>query len=148
MCYHQQKGVEHNMKWHKSYTNNGYYARVRLSDNGTGRWYLVHRLVADAFLPNPDNLPQVNHKDENKLNNNVNNLEWCTRKYNMQYNGLREKVEKKWYKPVICIETGKIYDSMRMAAKDTGASASMITKVCKKHRHTAGGYHWEYVNKK
>lgn len=61
------------------------YIRVALSKNGIKTWLRVHRLVAQAFLPNPDNLPQINHKDEDKLNNCVENLEWCTAKYNNNY---------------------------------------------------------------
>lgn len=57
------------------------YCRVYLKD----KWYPVHRLVAMAFIPNPDGLPEVNHKDFNKFNNCVDNLEWCTRKYNTRY---------------------------------------------------------------
>lgn len=58
------------------------YATVRLND---GHSYKVHRLVAQAFIPNPDNLPLINHKDENPKNNHVNNLEWCTNSYNVSY---------------------------------------------------------------
>ena len=62
------------------------YRVVRLYDNvGNAKDYKVHRLVAEAFIPNPNNLPQVNHKDENKENNCVNNLEWCTNEYNCHY---------------------------------------------------------------
>ena len=59
---------------------NGYY-RVYLKS----KWYPIHRLVAEAFIPNPDKLPEINHIDLNKSNNNVNNLEWCSRKYNVNY---------------------------------------------------------------
>lgn len=59
------------------------YKQVVLYKNKKHKTVAVHRLVAEAFIPNPDNLPQVNHKDENPSNNNVNNLEWCTCKYNM-----------------------------------------------------------------
>lgn len=65
------------------------YLKVVFSKNGIVKKYLVHRLVAQAFLPNPDNLPQVNHIDEDKLNNRVENLEWCTAKYNINYGTAR-----------------------------------------------------------
>lgn len=61
------------------------YVSMYLSKNGKKKRYLVHRLVAEAFIPNPDNLPEINHKDENKVNNCVENLEWCTPKYNANY---------------------------------------------------------------
>ena len=62
----------------------GYY-HVMLSKNGTPKRYKVHRLVAKAFIPNPSNLPIINHKDENPKNNNTENLEWCDQKYNVNY---------------------------------------------------------------
>ena len=64
--------------------NNKGYLQVILCKNGKVKTFLVHRLVATAFIPNPDNLPVVNHRDENPLNNCVDNLEWCTQKYNVQ----------------------------------------------------------------
>lgn len=70
--------------------NKAGYLYVVLYKNGKVKTFRVHRLVAEAFLPNPDNLPEVNHKDENKLNNNVNNLEWCSAKYNSNF-GTRNK---------------------------------------------------------
>ena len=69
-------------------TNNG-YIRVFLCKNGIKTGFQVHRLVSEAFIPNPNNLPQVNHKDEDKTNNNVDNLEWCTAKYNLNYGTAR-----------------------------------------------------------
>ena len=65
--------------------NRGGYLVVNLSKNGKNTTYQVHRLVAKAYIPNPDDLPQINHKDENKEHNYVNNLEWCTAKYNSNY---------------------------------------------------------------
>ena len=65
-------------------TNNG-YIRISLCKNGIKTGLTVHRLVAETFIPNPDNLPEVNHKDEDKTNNRVENLEWCDHKYNMNY---------------------------------------------------------------
>lgn len=61
------------------------YLKVALNSNGKAKTYSVHRLVLQSFIPNPDNLPQVNHKDENKTNNNVDNLEWCDNSYNLNY---------------------------------------------------------------
>ena len=65
-------------------TPKGYY-RVGLCKEGKTKFYYIHRLVAQTFLPNENNLPQVNHKDENKLNNCINNLEWCDNEYNINY---------------------------------------------------------------
>ena len=80
------------------------YCSVALSKDGKIKRYKIHRLVAQAFLQNPDNLPQVNHKDEDKLNNSVENLEWCTAKYNINYGTRQEraidtKVKNGYYDP-------------------------------------------------
>ena len=71
-------------------SNKGYY-RLSLCKNGTTKYYAIHRLVAEAFVPNPNNFPIVNHKDTNRTNNNANNLEWCTYKYNSNYGNVRAK---------------------------------------------------------
>lgn len=81
---------EHPMKiW-----NNGRYMEVRLSKNGKSTHFTLHRLLAVHFIPNPNNLPFVNHIDENKLNNSINNLEWCTQAYNTNYGeGIKRRVQ-------------------------------------------------------
>lgn len=66
------------------------YIKVTLCKNNKTSFLSIHRLLAIAFIPNPNNFPQINHKDENKQNNNLNNLEWCTCKYNINY-GTRTK---------------------------------------------------------
>ena len=68
------------------------YTQTTLHKDGVRKQFLVHRLVALAFLPNPNNLPEVNHKDENKKNNHVSNLEWCDRNYNMSYGNISQKI--------------------------------------------------------
>jgi len=70
------------------------YLGVVLCAKGLQQQYMIHRLVAEAFIPNPDNLPEVNHKDENKMNNCVDNLEWCTTRYNLNYGTRNERIGK------------------------------------------------------
>lgn len=84
------RNVRRNTLLRLTKTNYG-YIQVSLYKNGIRTGLKVHRLVAEAFIPNPDNLPQVNHKDEDKTNNNVTNLEWCTAKYNNNYGNRLEK---------------------------------------------------------
>ena len=86
-------GKEKLLKQGKTGRDKDYYS-VALSKNGKLKSYLVHRLVAITFIPNPDNLPQVNHKDEDKSNNCVENLEWCDNNYNSNYGTRNEKVAK------------------------------------------------------
>lgn len=85
------KSIKRNIIMKPSIHRDGYY-KIKLCKNGEKRWYQIHRLVAQTFLKNEDKLPCVNHKDENKLNNNVNNLEWCTIKYNNSYGTRLERV--------------------------------------------------------
>lgn len=141
------------------------YPQVRLYKNGNGKTIKVHRLVANAFIPNPLKLPQVNHKDTNKENNAVENLEWITNADNMRHafeNGCfkttRKQIEhalknqsmmakKRRKKVIMCDLAGKelkIYDSLTAAERETGISNSKIACVCKKKRKTAGGYTWKY----
>lgn len=119
------------------------YVRVGLSKNGKQNHYKIHRLVAQAFLPNPKNLPQVNHKDENKTNNNVTNLEWCTNEYNHNYGTINQRIAEKLSKPVMCIETGEIYTSVKEARSKT--TLNHIDAVCRGERNKCGGFHWCYV---
>lgn len=135
----------------QSISNNGYY-RVHLCKNGKAKWYTVHKLVAQTFIPNPLHLPEVNHIDENKLNNNVDNLEWCDSKYNTNYGTRNKRISKaqtnnkKSSQPVKCVETNIIYPSIMEAQRQTRIFNTAIGKVCKGERKTAGHYHWVYIN--
>lgn len=123
------------------------YFTVGLRKNGIRKWFLLHRLVALAFIPNPNNYPCVNHKDENKLNNNVENLEWCTVSYNNTYGTRIERVTDKTGKPVYQYDINgnfiKKHKSLASATKEVGLkSASTISLCCSGKYETAGGYKW------
>ena len=113
--------------------------------------HFVHRLVAEAFIPNSSNLLEVNHKDENKLNNNVDNLEWCTHIYNSNYGTRGKRISNthlnnpQQSKAVQCIETGIIYPSTHEAARQLGGHYSLIARCCRGEREKTCGYHWKYV---
>lgn len=130
----------------KAKIDRGGYQMVGLCSYGKHKNMLVHRLVACAFLPNPDNLPQVNHIDENKLNNNVSNLEWCTREYNNNYGSRTQRAAKANSKSVKCLETGIVYPSAKDVERQLGFSQCDISRCCNGKRYkTVGGYHWKYV---
>lgn len=117
--------------------NTSGYPVVGLYKNNIRTMYTVHRLVAKAFIPNPDNLPQINHKDEDKTNNNVDNLEWCTAEYNVRYT---------CNKAVRCIETGEVFGSLKEAAASVGRKSPTMCSHLKGNTKSCGGKHFEYVD--
>ena len=117
------------------------YNRVILCKEGKRKTNYIHRLVAEAFIPNPDNLPQVNHKDENKQNNCVNNLEWCDAKYNINYGTRIERISK----PVYCIELDRTFKSQVEAARELGINQGNISSCLTGKLKTVGGYHFRYA---
>lgn len=118
----------------------GNYQFVVLTKDGVSKHCAVHRLVAEAFLDNPDNLPEVNHKDEDPSNNRVENLEWCTRQYNIEYSKGREVIQIDSYGKTIAM-----YRSVKYASKVTGISRAAISNALCGWSETAGGFYWEYV---
>ena len=123
------------------------YLRVSLSKEGHKTTYLVHRLVAEAFIPNPDNLPQVNHKDENKINNHVDNLEWCTAIYNLNYGNRNSKSGKSVVQYDLQGKFLKKWQTISSAGKELGILVTNICDCCKGGRKTAGGFKWKYANR-
>ena len=142
------KNIKFNRSLKQSYDSYGYLIVV-LSKDGCHRTRTVHRLVAETFIPNENKHKQVNHKDENKQNNNVENLEWCDNKYNCNYGSRNKKISQRLSKRIIQFSLlgNKIkkWDSMTEAAKSIGCDISAISMCCNGIRKSAGGYRWEYV---
>lgn len=123
------------------------YFQVDLWKNGKVKRYYVHRLVAEAFIPNYNNLPCVNHKDENKQNNNVINLEWCSAKYNINFGTRTERVSKKLSKTVLQYDLeGNLIREWASANEcgRNGFNQSHITDCCKGKRKTHKGFIFKY----
>lgn len=135
----------------------GGYLAVQIWKKGKNKKFLVHRLVATAFIPNPDNLPQVNHKDENKANNNVDNLEWCTHQYNMDYGTRVERIRLKQLndvkksKPVLQYtldgEFIAEYPSLLEVKRLFNYDGGNIRRVCNGEYKQCYGYKWKFKEK-
>ena len=134
--------------------DNGYgYLTVNLCKNNKIKRKYIHRLVALAFLPNKDNLPQVNHKNENKQDNRVENLEWCTPKYNANYGDRNKKctIAKRILQGKLVARydsKDNIIDKMYMseAINFKGVHYANLRKCCLGLQKTAGGYKWRYID--
>lgn len=130
------------------------YATVQISNDYYILVYLVHRLVAEAFIPNPDNLPQVNHKDENRLNNSVENLEWCTNEYNSNYGTRNERIGKtakrnmKYAKQILQYDLNgnfiKEWFSLEQIVRECGFNKPNISSCCHNRSKTAYGFIWKF----
>ena len=133
----------------------GYY-QIALYKNGVMKNKLLHRLIAEAFLPNPENKPTVNHIDGNKLNDNLDNLEWATSKEQQKHArtilGFNSVISKQCRQRQIELHQrkvkrsdGVIFNSIKEASMGDENVRRHITEVCKGKRKSTGGYSWEYV---
>lgn len=125
----------------------GYYRVVICSGREKQKNYLTHRLVAETFLENPNNYPCINHKDENKLNNCVDNLEWCTVAYNNNYGSRQKRVSKTQGKRIIGYDdnVSMTFNSASQAGKILNVNSSNISECANKKTKTAYGYNWRWA---
>lgn len=127
-------------------TVKGGYKRVSIiNKNGVRKHVLVHRLIAMAFVPNPNNEEQVNHLDEDKTNNHADNLEWCSRKRNVNYGTAQQRRSEKRKKKVLNLDTGEVFSSISEAEKTINSGYTHISQACKNSNRTCGGYHWKFI---
>ena len=124
------------------------YRCVNLFKDGSIHTVNIHRLVTESFLPNPHNYPVVNHKDENKTNNNVGNLEWCSHAYNLNYGTAKRRRAISQGKVVLQLDKNgvliKRHLTLMDAYRDTGVDYRNISLCCYHKRKTAGGYCWKF----
>lgn len=137
------------------------YLQVQLIKGNINKTYTIHRLVAEAFIPNPNNYPCVNHKDEDKTNNNADNLEWCDSKYNVRYS-MNLHPERKLKPRNYVKNIGRLdmqidqfdlngnfvmrWKNSRTIFLETGMSDWSISECCRGNRRTAYGYVWRYAD--
>lgn len=139
----------------KTHLDRDGYVCIILTANKVQYNKRVHRLVAEAFIPNPDNLPFINHRNEVKSDNRIENLEWCTVKYNNNYGTFKERLSRtrkqmNLGRPVVQYTTKgefvKKYPNAQVAAEENGFERTNISSCCRKYRgkKTAYGFVWKY----
>ena len=147
----QIKNIKRNKLITHSLHSSGYYVVKLVDDEGNRKTFKLHRLLAILFIPNPDNLPCVNHKDEDKLNNSINNLEWCDITYNNTYGTRIERAKNgqsiygRSNMELYQIKNEKIinvFHSIKEASEITGIKACNISNVLHGRQKTTGGYKW------
>lgn len=149
------RNIKRNKEISAIYDKNG-YKKVHLFNNGKDKMLFVHRLVAKAFIPNPENKPTVNHIDGNTSNSNINNLEWATfseqQLHSIYVLGNKNIITDKCRiaginkrKRPVKREDGTIYESIVEASLNNNVSETNIRKCCIGERERAAGYRWEYV---
>lgn len=142
---YRRTGAERVLK--PAYSGNGYLF-VNLYKDGKEKKHYIHRLVAAAFIPNPHNLPEINHINEQKEDNRVENLEWCTQEYNRNYGTRNERVAKAFSKPVLQLtldgELMREWPSTHEAHRQGGYNQGTISACCRGIRNTHKGYVWKY----
>lgn len=128
----------------KPHKNKNGYLYVALRAPGMNKYKPVHRIVAEAFIPNENNFECVNHKNEDKTDNNVSNLEWCTKAYNNTYNNKTQRCCKRIIQYAPTGEYVKTWSSAREISSAGIANYKNISAVCRGLRNKAGGFIWKF----
>lgn len=126
-------------------SRSGSYRHIELR-YGVNKNVLIHRLVAEAFVPNPNNYSYVNHIDENKENNRADNLEWCTAKYNIHYGAGALQRNQRIIQYDLNGNALKVWESMKEACEKLGLYYQGISACCRGEKRSCGGYVWTYAN--
>ena len=144
--HHGKKGYQKEYRIIAPVDNGSGYLKINVPQNNKQKTVYIHKLVAEAFVPNPEGLSEVNHIDENKNNNSADNLEWCTHKYNCQYGTRNERTAQKRMKRVMCNETNVVFESLEEAAKAFGVCKTAIANCLKGRSKTCAGHTWSYAD--
>ena len=130
----------------KPFPNRDGYLGHSLCENNKRKHLYLHRIIATAFIDNPGKKPQVNHIDENKLNNDLSNLEWCTERENVIHGTRTKRAAEKLSRKVIQLDLNdnvlNEFESMGQAERETGVPSGNISRCCNGERKSAGGYKW------
>lgn len=144
--YYNNKGYQKDYREIIPLDNGHGYLRLNIKRNRKQITVYIHKLVAEYFIDNPNGYTEINHKDENKLNNSADNLEWCVHKYNANYGTAKYRRAEKARKRIRCIENGKVYASMSKAAADVNVGITAISNCLNGRSKSCAGYTWEYVD--
>ena len=124
---------------------NGYLMH-QLCENNKRKFLYLHRIIATAFIDNPEEKPCVNHIDENKLNNDLSNLEWCTVRENLVHGTRMKRIAEKNFKKVIQLDLNdnvlNVFESIKQAGQETGVFATSISACCNGRIKSSGGFKW------
>lgn len=139
------KSIKRNKIMTPKGSNHNRYYHIELYLYGKPKIFRINRLVAMTFIPNPNHLPQVNHINGDRLDNNVKNLEWCTPSYNSKHAYENELSIPPHMKKVICVETGEIYESVAAARRATGCTN--VSNQCNGKVKNTRGFHFQFYGK-